>query len=186
MNWNKGIRQTHRVLAIVFTLSVVVTVVAMAAQGPAWLAYLPLPPLALLFFSGAGLYALWWRGRRSADAGGPPARAAGVRRLHRWSAVAFTVTVLATFVALSLPEPIVWVSYLPLIPLLALLVSGLYMFALPYRRRAGSAESRAVGWSGGWGGGGGGGGGGGVGGGGVGGGVVGGVGRGAAPPPHRP
>ncbi|MBF6358997.1 hypothetical protein IU447_02630 [Nocardia farcinica] len=144
MNWNKGIRQTHRVLAIVFTLSVVVTVVAMAAQGPAWLAYLPLPPLALLFFSGAGLYALWWRGRRSADAGAPPARAAGVRRLHRWSAVAFTVTVLATFVALSLPEPIVWVSYLPLIPLLALLVSGLYMFALPYRRRAAGAESTAM------------------------------------------
>ncbi|WP_245721792.1 hypothetical protein [Nocardia crassostreae] len=51
-----------------------------------------------------------------------------IRRTHRWSAIVFIVTVLVTFVALSLPEPIVWVSYLPLLPLAALLGTGLYMF----------------------------------------------------------
>ncbi|NUS92841.1 MAG: hypothetical protein HOQ36_10570, partial [Nocardia sp.] len=61
-----------------------------------------------------------------------------VRRLHRWAAAAFTVTVLATFVALALPDPVVWVSYLPLIPLALLLFSGLYLFAQPYRIARGS------------------------------------------------
>lgn len=61
-----------------------------------------------------------------------------VRQLHRWVAVAFTLTVVATIVALAREEPIVWVSYLPLLPLALLFLSGLYLFALPYltRRRA--------------------------------------------------
>jgi hypothetical protein len=60
-----------------------------------------------------------------------------VRQLHRWLAVAFTVTVLATVVALAQEDPIIWVSYLPLLPLALLFFSGLYLFALPYvtRRR---------------------------------------------------
>ena len=54
-----------------------------------------------------------------------------------WLAVAFTVTVLATVVALAQEDPIIWVSYLPLLPLALLFFSGLYLFALPYvtRRR---------------------------------------------------
>lgn len=61
-----------------------------------------------------------------------------VRQIHRWLAVTFTVTVIATFVALAQDDPMVWVSYLPLLPLALLLFSGLYLFALPYvtRRRA--------------------------------------------------
>jgi uncharacterized membrane-anchored protein len=60
------------------------------------------------------------------------------RQLHRWTAVAFTVTVIATFIALAQPEPVIWLSYVPLLPLALLLVTGLYLFALPYvlRRRA--------------------------------------------------
>ncbi|MGC4897240.1 hypothetical protein [Micromonospora sp. DT31] len=58
-----------------------------------------------------------------------------IRRLHRWFSVAFTVTVVVTFVALAQEDPIVWVSYVPLFPLLLLLLSGLYLFALPYLRR---------------------------------------------------
>ena len=59
------------------------------------------------------------------------------RQLHRWLAVAFTVTVLATVVALAQEDPILWVSYLPLLPLALLFFSGLDLFALPYvtRRR---------------------------------------------------
>ncbi|MEU4400014.1 hypothetical protein ABZ777_03635 [Micromonospora parva] len=63
-----------------------------------------------------------------------------VRQVHRWLAIAFTVTVIVTFVALAQDDPIVWVSYVPLLPLALLLFTGLYLFALPYlakRRRAG-------------------------------------------------
>ena len=58
-----------------------------------------------------------------------------VRQTHRWLAITFTVTVIVTFVALAQEEPIVWVSYVPLLPLALLLVSGLYLFALPYAAR---------------------------------------------------
>jgi hypothetical protein len=55
-----------------------------------------------------------------------------VRQIHRWLAIAFTVTVIATFVALAQEEPAVWVSYVPLLPLAFLLLTGLNLFVLPY------------------------------------------------------
>jgi hypothetical protein len=55
-----------------------------------------------------------------------------VRQIHRWLAITFTVTVIATFVALAQEEPIVWVSYVPLFPLALLLITGLNLFVLPY------------------------------------------------------
>jgi hypothetical protein len=51
--------------------------------------------------------------------------------------IAFTVTVIANFVALGtgsgMPPP--WVTYAPLLPLALLLFSGLYLFMLPYVAR---------------------------------------------------
>ena len=55
-----------------------------------------------------------------------------VRQIHRWVSIAFTVAVIVTFVALAQKEPIVWVSYLPLLPLALLLFTGLYLFVLPH------------------------------------------------------
>ena len=55
-----------------------------------------------------------------------------MRQFHRWISIAFTLSVIVTFIALALPEPIVWVSYIPLLPLFLLLATGLYLFALPY------------------------------------------------------
>ncbi|WP_143194349.1 hypothetical protein [Micromonospora sp. CB01531] len=55
-----------------------------------------------------------------------------VRQIHRWLAIVFTVTVIVTFVALAQEEPVVWVSYVPLLPLFLLLFTGLYLFVLPY------------------------------------------------------
>ena len=55
-----------------------------------------------------------------------------IRQIHRWLSIAFTLTVIVTFIALAQPEPIVWVSYTPLPPLFLLLGSGLYLFALPH------------------------------------------------------
>jgi hypothetical protein len=58
-----------------------------------------------------------------------------VRQTHRWLSVAFTVTVLVTVVALGQEKPVVWVSYVPLLPLALLLLTGLYLFVLPYATR---------------------------------------------------
>jgi hypothetical protein len=55
-----------------------------------------------------------------------------IRQVHRWLSIAFTVTVIANFVARGFGEPPLWVVYSPLIPLFLLLFSGLYLFVLPY------------------------------------------------------
>ena len=55
-----------------------------------------------------------------------------IRQIHRWLSIAFTLSVAATFIALAQREPLVWVSYIPLLPLFLLLATGLYLFALPY------------------------------------------------------
>ncbi|MBB2940342.1 putative Na+-dependent transporter [Actinoplanes lutulentus] len=57
-----------------------------------------------------------------------------IRQAHRWLAIAFTVTVVITSVALAQEDPILWISYVPLLPLALLFFSGLYLFVLPYRR----------------------------------------------------
>ena len=61
-----------------------------------------------------------------------------IRQIHRWLAIAFTLTVIANFVALGIgkgQQPAAWITYSPLAPLGLLLVTGLYMFALPYATR---------------------------------------------------
>ncbi len=58
-----------------------------------------------------------------------------VRQFHRWLSVAFTVSVIATFIALSPESPVIWVSYVPLVPLALLTLSGLYLFVLRYAGR---------------------------------------------------
>jgi hypothetical protein len=58
-----------------------------------------------------------------------------IRQVHRWLAITFTVTVVVTFVALAQEDPVVWVSYVPLLPLALLLATGLYLFAAPYAAR---------------------------------------------------
>ena len=58
-----------------------------------------------------------------------------IRQTHRWLSIAFTATVVANFVAMALAEPPTWVVYSPLPPLFLLLLTGLYMFVLPYAVR---------------------------------------------------
>lgn len=58
-----------------------------------------------------------------------------IRQFHRWISVLFVLTIIITTIALAQPVPIVWVSYIPLIPLFLLLASGTYMFVLPYAQR---------------------------------------------------
>ncbi|WP_051499297.1 hypothetical protein [Nocardia sp. BMG51109] len=147
MRGNESVRSVHRRLGIAFAATVVVTVITLAVRGPVWVSYLPLLPLALLFFSGLYMFVLpYVTRRRDRTAGRGTARtdigkhslAVWIRQAHRWSAVAFTATVVAATVALAQPGPLVWVSYLPLFPLLGLLLSGLSMVVLSYagKRRA--------------------------------------------------
>lgn len=58
-----------------------------------------------------------------------------IRQAHRWISMVFTVTVIANFAARAQGEPAAWITYSPLPPLLLLLLSGLYLFALPYTGR---------------------------------------------------
>jgi hypothetical protein len=55
-----------------------------------------------------------------------------IRQTHRWLSIAFTVAVIVNIVALGKKEPAVWVGFLALLPLVVLLFTGLYLFALPY------------------------------------------------------
>lgn len=58
-----------------------------------------------------------------------------VRQVHRWLSIAFTLTVIANFVAMTQGQPPAWVTYSPLFPLALLLFSGLYLFVQPYATR---------------------------------------------------
>ena len=61
----------------------------------------------------------------------------GIRKVHRWLSLFFTLTVVANFVAIGLGEgePPEWMMYAPLPPLFLLMFSGLFLFVLPYARR---------------------------------------------------
>jgi hypothetical protein len=54
-----------------------------------------------------------------------------VRQAHRWLAAAFTLSVMANLLTLTLTNPPEWVAYLALLPLLLLFFTGLYLFVLP-------------------------------------------------------
>ena len=55
-----------------------------------------------------------------------------IRQVHRWLSIAFTLAVIANIIAMAQGKQIVWVGLLALAPLILLLISGLYMFMLPY------------------------------------------------------
>lgn len=55
-----------------------------------------------------------------------------IRQSHRWLPIVFTLTVVANFLVRTQGEPPAWVTYSPLPPLFLMLVSGLYLFALPF------------------------------------------------------
>lgn len=59
-----------------------------------------------------------------------------IRQSHRWLAIIFTATVIANFVAMIWGPPPAWVTYAPLPPLFLMLITGLYLFALPYAAKA--------------------------------------------------
>jgi len=76
MIWNKWVRQIHRWMSVVFTVSVIVTFIALSQKNPViWVSYVPLFPLALLTVTGLYLFALpyatRWRSGHQPGSGRP-------------------------------------------------------------------------------------------------------------------
>ena len=65
---------------------------------------------------------------------------AWVRQIHRWVSIVFTLTVIANFAAMTRGQPPAWITYSPLFPLALLVLTGLYLFALPHAARWKSAR----------------------------------------------
>jgi cellulose synthase/poly-beta-1,6-N-acetylglucosamine synthase-like glycosyltransferase len=55
-----------------------------------------------------------------------------VRQIHRWLSITFAVAVVANIVVMGRGDIALWVGALTLLPLALLLLTGLYLFALPY------------------------------------------------------
>ena len=64
-----------------------------------------------------------------------------IRQIHRWLSIAFTVAVIANIVALTMQVQATWIGLLAFVPLIPLLATGLYLFALPYLGRRSEARS---------------------------------------------
>jgi hypothetical protein len=58
-----------------------------------------------------------------------------IRPVHRWTSLVFALLVAVIFLALAMSEPAEWLYFLPLPPLFLLLLTGLWLFVLPYLGR---------------------------------------------------
>ena len=56
----------------------------------------------------------------------------GIRQSHRWLGMILTLTILANFAVRAFGEPPPLLVYSPLAALALLVISGLYLFFLPY------------------------------------------------------
>jgi Flp pilus assembly protein protease CpaA len=55
-----------------------------------------------------------------------------IRQIHRWLSIVFTLAVIANIVAMVQQVEAAWIGFLALVPLIPMLITGLYLFALPY------------------------------------------------------
>jgi len=66
-----------------------------------------------------------------------------IRQTHRWGSIAFTVGVIINGVAVATGRYTNLLGLLALLPLALLLLTGLYLFVLPYRGRWRRAQRTA-------------------------------------------
>lgn len=66
-----------------------------------------------------------------------------IRQIHRWLSIIFTLAVVINIIAMIAQHQAVWIGLLALFPLILLMLTGLYMFALPYivNSRGGQGEA---------------------------------------------
>lgn len=55
-----------------------------------------------------------------------------IRQIHRWLSLTFVAAVVANLVAMAVNASATWIGLLALVPLIPLMLTGLYLFALPY------------------------------------------------------
>ena len=58
-----------------------------------------------------------------------------IRQTHRWLSIAFVLSVVTYAIVMSKGPPPVWLNIFPAGSLILMLVTGLYLFVLPYVRR---------------------------------------------------
>ena len=58
------------------------------------------------------------------------------RQIHRWLSIAFTVTVIVNLIAVLRGKYTASLGLLAVLPLVLLLLTGLYLFVLPYHQVA--------------------------------------------------
>jgi len=56
----------------------------------------------------------------------------GLRQFHRWTSIVFVAAVIFNTIMLVIGRQATWVGLTALFPLFLLMITGLYMFALPY------------------------------------------------------
>lgn len=56
----------------------------------------------------------------------------GIRVFHRWTSIVLTVAVIINIAAILMKSQAFWIGLLALVPLIAMMATGLYMFAEPY------------------------------------------------------
>jgi cellulose synthase/poly-beta-1,6-N-acetylglucosamine synthase-like glycosyltransferase len=55
-----------------------------------------------------------------------------IRQTHRWLSIAFVAAVVTYMAAMTRGQPPAWLGIFPAGSLILMLVTGLYLFALPY------------------------------------------------------
>ena len=63
-----------------------------------------------------------------------------IRQTHRWVSIAFTVAVIVNLIAVWEKKETYWVGFSALLPLILLMITGLYLFVLPYAAKWNSAR----------------------------------------------
>ena len=64
-----------------------------------------------------------------------------IRTTHRWLGMSLIFLTIANIIAIGTGNAMDWLTYLPLLPLFLLMLSGLYMFVLPYVAKRGPANT---------------------------------------------
>ena len=63
-----------------------------------------------------------------------------IRQTHRWVSIALTVGIIVNFVAVAEKKYTFWTGLLALLPLALLLLTGWYLFVLPYATKRGGGQ----------------------------------------------
>ncbi len=58
-----------------------------------------------------------------------------IREVHRWLSIVFTAAVALNVLASMQKKETLWIGLLALVPLIVLMLTGLYLFGLPYAAR---------------------------------------------------